>query len=73
MSIGKVLKDNWAVIADGSQLNSLLFKALFRVLQLDQLRFTEGSPVSGAEEEENCAARPPQAFVGLPLTKLIGG
>jgi len=73
MPVGKVLKNGWVVIADGSQLDPLLLKARFRVLQLDQLRFAERSPVGRAEEEENSAIVPLQACVGLLLTKLIGG
>ena len=57
MPICKILEDCRAVIAYGSDLDPLLLKALFRILQLHELRFAEGSPVGGAEEEENRAAR----------------
>jgi len=50
----------------------LLLEALFRMLQLHELRFAEGSPVGGPEEEEYRAARSHQALVRLLMTKLIG-
>ena len=58
--IGEVLQDCWTVVADRSQLDSLLLKSLFGILQLHELRFTERSPIGGAEEEKNRAVRPPQ-------------
>jgi len=72
MPVCKVLEDCRAVIANGSHLDPLLLEALFRMLQLHELRFAEGSPVGGPEEEENRAARSLQALVRLLMTKLIG-
>ncbi len=69
----KVLEDCRAVIADGCQFDSLFFKSLFRILQLHELRFAEGSPVGGPEEEQNRTVRSLQCFVGLLMAKLIPG
>jgi hypothetical protein len=50
VTIGKVLEDLVAIVTDGRQLDAALLETLFRILQLDQLRFAERSPISGAEE-----------------------
>jgi hypothetical protein len=47
--VSKVFDDFFAVIADGRQLDTLLFKSLDGALQLDQLPLTVGSPVGGTE------------------------
>ena len=61
--VGKVLQDCRAIVADGSQLDPLLLKSLFRILQLDELRFAERSPISRTEEKKNCPVRSPQGLV----------
>ena len=71
MAVGKVLQDCRAIVTDGSQLNPLFLKSLFRILQLDELRFAERSPVGGAEEKKNGSIRSPQGLVGLRAIKLI--
>jgi hypothetical protein len=48
--ISEVLEDLRTIVADRSQLDSLLFKPLFDILQLHELRFTEGSPIGGTEK-----------------------
>ena len=55
--LGEVLQDGWAIVANGRQLQSLRFKSLLRVLQLHELRFAEGSPISGTEEKQNRTLR----------------
>jgi len=50
VTIGKVLEDFPAIVTDGRQLDAVLLETLFRILQLDQLRFAERSPIGGAEE-----------------------
>jgi len=41
-------------------------------LQLHELRFAEGSPVSRTEEKEDSAVRPLERLVGLFMTELVG-
>ncbi len=55
MPVGKVFQDRWTVVTNRSEFDSLCFKSLFGVLQLHELRFAEGSPIRGAEEEKNRA------------------
>ena len=55
--LGEVLQDRRIVIADRGQLDPLLLKSWFRILQLDQLRFAEGSPIRGPKEKKNCSVR----------------
>ena len=49
----EVHEDGWAVVANCSKLDALLFESSFSVLQLHELRFAERSPVGGTEEKEN--------------------
>jgi hypothetical protein len=51
LPIGEVLEDRLTVIADGCDLDPALFEPFLGVLQLDQLRFAEGSPIGGTEEK----------------------
>jgi len=60
--IGEVLEDRLTVVADGCDFDAACFNPLFRVLQLDQLRFAEGSPIRGPEEKKNRSVRPAQTF-----------
>ena len=69
--VGKVLEDGRAVVANGRQLESVLCKFLLGVLQLDQLRFAKGSPVSGPEKENHSTPRTLERFVGLFLPELV--
>ena len=71
MAIRKILENSLAVVADGSQFDTLLFKSLFGSLQLHELRFAEGSPVGGAKKQQNRAAAPFQAFERLLISELI--
>ena len=71
MAVGVVLKDRLAIVADGCQLDALLLESWFGILQLDELRFAERSPIGGAEEQQDCAVRPFQRGVGLVAVKLI--
>jgi hypothetical protein len=50
VTVSKVLEDLVAIVTDGRQLDAALLETLFRILQLDQLRFAERSPIGGAEE-----------------------
>lgn len=63
MALGEVLQYGRAVVADRSQLNPMLLKSLFGILQLDQLRFAEGSPVRGPEEKKNRSVGSAQRLV----------
>jgi hypothetical protein len=45
VAAGKELQDFFRVVADGRQLDALLFKSRDGALQLDQLPFAERSPV----------------------------
>jgi len=69
--IGEVLEDRLTVIADGCDLDATCFEPLFRVLQLDQLRFAEGSPIGRTEEKQDRPFRPLQCLDGLVMAKLV--
>ena len=69
--IGEVLEDRLTVIADGCDLDAICFEPLFRVLQLDQLRFAEGSPIGRTEEKQDRPVRPLQGLDGLVMAKLV--
>ena len=73
MTVGKILENRGAVITNRGQLDPVGFKLLLRILQLHELRFTERSPVGGAEEQKNGAVRSLQGLVRLLVTKLING
>ncbi len=72
MAIGKEFQDRLGVVADGRQLQALLFESRNGALQLDQLPLAEGSPVGGAEEKENDAAAPFQGVERLGFAELVG-
>jgi hypothetical protein len=72
VSVREILQDRRAVVADRSQLQPLRFESLVRGLQLHELRFAEGSPIGGAEEQEHRTIRPLQCLVGLLLAELVG-
>ena len=55
--VGKIFQDFFRVIADGRQLDPLLFESRDGALQLDQLPFAERSPVRGTEKEKNGSLR----------------
>lgn len=69
--IAEVLEDRLTVIADGCDFDAFCFEPLFRVLQLDQLRFAEGSPIGRTEEKQNRPFRPLQCLNGLVMAKLV--
>ena len=69
--IAEVLEDRLTVIADGCDFDATCFEPLFRVLQLDQLRFAEGSPIGRTEEKQNRPFRPLQCLNGLVMAKLV--
>ena len=71
MPFSEVLHDRRRIVADGSQLDTLLLKPLLCILQLDELRFAEGSPVRRPEEEQNCSVRSSQCLVGLIAVELV--
>lgn len=70
-SVGEILQDLRAVIADRRQPDPLLFKSLFRLLELDELRLAVGSPIGRTKKEKNGAVGPFQRFVGLFPTQLV--
>jgi hypothetical protein len=49
--VRKKFEDFFGVIADGRQLDPLLFESRDGALQLNQLPFAEGSPIGGTEKE----------------------
>ncbi len=69
--IGEVLEDRLTVIAYGCDLDATCFEPLFRILQLDQLRFAEGSPIRRTEEKQNRPFRSLQCLNGLVMAKLV--
>ena len=71
--VSEVLQYFLAVIADCRQLDPLLVKSCFRVLQLDQLRFAVGSPVGRTKKKENGAVWSFQRIEALLPAKLVAG
>ena len=71
LPVGERLQYFHAVVADGRQFDSLLFKSCFGVLQLDQLPFAVRSPVGGTKEKQNGAVRSFQRGQALFLAKLV--
>src|SRR5271169_6693675 len=69
--VRKKLQDFFRVVADGRQLDLLLFESWNCTLQLDQLPFAEGSPVRGAEKEKEGAVRAFQRVESLCPAKLV--
>jgi len=69
--VRKKFQDFFRVIADGRQLDPLFFKSWERALQLDQLPFAEGSPVSGTEKEKHGAVRAFEGIESLLAAKLV--
>ena len=71
VSVSKIFQDFFRVIADGRQLDALLFESRDGALQLDQLPFAERSPVGGTEKEKNGAVPSFQGIESLYATKLV--
>jgi hypothetical protein len=69
--VRKIFDDGFAVIADGSQLDALLFKSCDGGLQLDQLPFAVRSPIGGTENQQNSSVRAFQGCERLFFAKLI--
>ena len=69
--VGKIFQDFFRVIADGRQLDPLLFESRDGALQLDQLPFAERSPVRGTEKEKNSAVRSFQGIESLHPARLV--
>jgi hypothetical protein len=64
-------QDFCRVVADGCQLDALLFESWRGALQLDQLPFAEGSPVSRPEKEKNGAVGSFEGVESLYAAKLV--
>jgi len=58
MPLGEIIQNSRTIIADCRQLKSLRLKSLLSRLQLHELRLAEGSPVGGAEEQDDGAFGP---------------
>jgi hypothetical protein len=71
VTVAKKLQDFFRVIADGRQLDPLLFESRNRTLQLDQLPFAEWSPVGRTEKEKDCTVRAFQRIESLCPAKLV--
>ena len=71
MPVGKIFQDFFRVIADGRQLDPLLFESRDGALQLDQLPFAERSPVGGTEKEKNGSVPSFQGIESLYAAKLV--
>jgi hypothetical protein len=71
VAVGEEFQDFLGVIADGRELDALLFEPGVCALQLDQLPFAEGSPVGGTEKEEDCAVRAFQSFERLHVAEFV--
>ena len=72
MPLGEVLQDRWTILANCRQLKPLRLKSWFGSLQLHELRLAEGTPIGGAEKEEDRALRSLERLVGVCMTELIG-
>ena len=70
-TIREVFQYGFVVITDRGQLDSLLLKPCFGVLELNQLPFAVRSPIRGTEEEENRSVRCLQTFQCLLPPKLV--
>jgi hypothetical protein len=55
LPLREVFQDRLGIVADRSKFDPLFLESRFRILQLDQLPFAVGSPISRTEEEKNCA------------------
>src|SRR5713226_3150666 len=51
VAVGEKFQDFFRVVADGRELQPLLFKSRDGALQLDQLPLAERSPIGGTEKE----------------------
>jgi hypothetical protein len=71
VAIGEEFQNFLGIIADGCQLDALLFEPWDGALQLDQLPFAEGSPVGRTEKEKNGAVRPLEGIESLWTAKLV--
>jgi hypothetical protein len=71
VAVGEEFEDFLGVVADGRELDALLFKPGERALQLDQLPFAKGSPVGGTEEEKNRAVWTFQRFERLHVAEFV--
>ncbi len=56
-AVGKILEDSRGVVADSSQAKTSFPNLRVVGFQLDQLGFTEGSPIGGAEENQDGSVR----------------
>lgn len=70
---GEILEDGRIVVTDGRKPDPAFCKFLSGVLQLDQLRFAKGSPISGTEKEEDGAVGSPERLIGLFVAELLNG
>ena len=71
MALSEVLQYGRTVVADRSQLDPMLPKSLFRILQLHELRFAERSPIRGPEEKKNRSVGFAQCVIWRGIAKLI--
>jgi hypothetical protein len=71
MTVGKKLEDLFRVVTDSRQFDALLLESLSGTLQLDQLPFTERSPVGGTEEEKYGATSSFQCVQALRSAELV--
>ncbi len=56
--VSEIFQDGFTVVADGGQLNSMLFKLRQSAMQLDQLPFAVGSPVGRTKKQKYRAIWP---------------
>jgi len=71
MAIRKFSEDGLIVVADRSQPNAMLPKPRLRALQLDQLQLAKGSPIGGAEKQQDKSIPVLERFKILVLAELI--
>jgi hypothetical protein len=69
--LSEIFQNSRTVVADCRQFKSLRLKSLLCPLQLHELRLAEGSPVGGAEEQDDGALRSFERLVGVLMTELI--
>ena len=72
MCVAEAVQDFLRVVGDGRDLYTLLFEALARLLQLNELASAEGSPIGAASEDQEKSFGAGQIAKGSQRATLIG-
>ena len=71
LTIGKELEYRYGIVTDSREAQASFLQSISAVLQLDQLAFAEGSPVSRAVEDKHGSARSTDGLEGLGCAVLV--